>query len=641
MNYEFMPVSKQDMIDRGWKQADFIIVSGDAYVDHPSFSHAIIGRLLESKGYKVAILAQPNWRNVNAFKALGRPRLAFLVAPGNIDSMVNHYTASKKKRSSDVYSPGGKSGFRPDRTTIVYTNRIREAYKGVSVIIGGIEPSLRRFAHYDYWDDKVRRSILLDAKADLLVYGMGERQIIDIAEALDSGIDIKDLTYVPGTAFTTSSLESVYDYKMIPGFEEVSNDKVKYAKAFMVQYQEQDSIRGQRLVQDHGDVYVVQNPPASPLNQSELDRTYALPFSRAYHPSYEALGGVPAIEEMKFSITSSRGCFGNCSFCALTFHQGRVVQGRSHASIIQEAAQMTYDQDFKGYIHDVGGPTANFRKAACQKQSKVGTCRDKSCLFPAPCKQLEVDHQDYVSLLRKLRSIPNVKKVFIRSGIRYDYLMADPDDTAFKEIVEHHISGQLKVAPEHISDKVLDKMGKPKREVYEKFEKKFYEINKALNKEQYLVPYLMSSHPGSDINAAIELAEYLRDIGHQPQQVQDFYPTPGTLSTCMFYTGMDPRTMEKVHIPRTPKEKEMQRALLQYRNPKNHRLVFEALMLAKRQDLIGFDKKCLIRPLLKRPEARKNNETSKNNEPSRNNEPSKRSTSTERKQRKVGRDRAR
>lgn len=641
MNYEFMPVSKQDMIDRGWKQADFIIVSGDAYVDHPSFSHAIIGRLLESKGYKVAILAQPNWRNVNAFKALGRPRLAFLVAPGNIDSMVNHYTASKKKRSSDVYSPGGKSGFRPDRTTIVYTNRIREAYKGVSVIIGGIEPSLRRFAHYDYWDDKVRRSILLDAKADLLVYGMGERQIIDIAEALDSGIDIKDLTYVPGTAFTTSSLESVYDYKMIPGFEEVSNDKVKYAKAFMVQYQEQDSIRGQRLVQDHGDVYVVQNPPASPLNQSELDRTYALPFSRAYHPSYEALGGVPAIEEMKFSITSSRGCFGNCSFCALTFHQGRVVQGRSHASIIQEAAQMTYDQDFKGYIHDVGGPTANFRKAACQKQSKVGTCRDKSCLFPAPCKQLEVDHQDYVSLLRKLRSIPNVKKVFIRSGIRYDYLMADPDDTAFKEIVEHHISGQLKVAPEHISDKVLDKMGKPKREVYEKFEKKFYEINKALNKEQYLVPYLMSSHPGSDINAAIELAEYLRDIGHQPQQVQDFYPTPGTLSTCMFYTGMDPRTMEKVHIPRTPKEKAMQRALLQYRNPKNHRLVFEALMLAKRQDLIGFDKKCLIRPLLKRPEARKNNETSKNNEPSRNNEPSKRSTSTERKQRKVGRDRAR
>ena len=641
MNYEFMPVSKQDMIDRGWKQADFIIVSGDAYVDHPSFSHAIIGRLLESKGYKVAILAQPNWRNVNAFKALGRPRLAFLVAPGNIDSMVNHYTASKKKRSSDVYSPGGKSGFRPDRTTIVYTNRIREAYKGVSVIIGGIEPSLRRFAHYDYWDDKVRRSILLDAKADLLVYGMGERQIIDIAEALDSGIDIKDLTYVPGTAFTTSSLESVYDYKMIPGFEEVSNDKVKYAKAFMVQYQEQDSIRGQRLVQDHGDVYVVQNPPASPLNQSELDRTYALPFSRAYHPSYEALGGVPAIEEMKFSITSSRGCFGNCSFCALTFHQGRVVQGRSHASIIQEAAQMTYDQDFKGYIHDVGGPTANFRKAACQKQSKVGTCRDKSCLFPAPCEQLEVDHQDYVSLLRKLRSIPNVKKVFIRSGIRYDYLMADPDDTAFKEIVEHHISGQLKVAPEHISDKVLDKMGKPKREVYEKFEKKFYEINKALNKEQYLVPYLMSSHPGSDINAAIELAEYLRDIGHQPQQVQDFYPTPGTLSTCMFYTGMDPRTMEKVHIPRTPKEKAMQRALLQYKNPKNHRLVFEALMLAKRQDLIGFDKKCLIRPLLKRPEARKNNETSKNNEPSRNNEPSKRSTSTERKQRKVGRDRAR
>jgi uncharacterized radical SAM protein YgiQ len=596
MTEQFLPVSKQDMMDRGWEQADFIIVTGDAYVDHPSFAHALLGRLLESRGWKAAILAQPDWRNADSFRALGRPRLAFLVASGNIDSMVNNYTASKKRRHDDVFSPGGNAGYRPDRAAIVYCNKIREAFQDVPVVIGGIEASLRRFAHYDYWDDKVRRSILLDSQADLLVYGMGERQLIDIAEALESGMDIKDVTYVPGTAYYTDSLENVYDYKIIPGFEEVSRDKVKYAKAFLTQYREQDSISGIRLVQHHGKGFVVQNPPAAPLNQRELDRIYSLPFAREYHPSYQAQGGVPAIEEVKFSITSSRGCFGNCSFCALTYHQGRVVQGRSHASILTEAEQMTHCPDFKGYIHDVGGPTANFRRPACEKQIKAGVCKDRSCLFPEPCKQLVVDHRDYVNLLRKLRNIPSIKKVFIRSGIRYDYMIADPDDSAFREIVEHHISGQLKVAPEHISDKVLNRMGKPKRAVYEKFVRKYYELNRELKKEQYLVPYLMSSHPGSDLDAAIELAEYLRDIGHQPQQVQDFYPTPGTLSTCMFYTGLDPLTMEKVYVPKTQKEKSMQRALLQYKNPKNYWLVYEALQQANRQDLIGFDKKCLIRP---------------------------------------------
>ncbi len=596
MKTDFMPVTKQEMTDIGWEQADFILISGDAYVDHPSFGHALIARVLASIGCKTAILPQPDWRDLKAFKALGRPKYAFLVTAGNIDSMVNQYTVGKKPRSTDVYSPGGKAGKRPERATIVYGNRLREAYPDVPLIIGGIEASLRRFAHYDYWEDKVRPSILFDAKADLLVYGMGERQITEIAEGLNAGISIHDLTYIQGTAYATSNLEKVDAYKIIPGFRETADNKVKYAKAFMAQYREQDSIRGQRLVQPHGPKYLVQNPPVPPLTQSELDRVYSLPFTRRVHPMYDKDGGVPAIEEVKFSVTSSRGCFGGCSFCALSFHQGRAVQGRSHASILREAENMTYDADFKGYIHDVGGPTANFRKAACRKQEHQGTCADKHCLFPSPCNQLEVDHTDYLTLLRQLRAIPSVKKVFIRSGIRYDYLMADKDDQAFREIVEHHISGQLKVAPEHISDRVLQKMGKPGKDVYDEFVRRFYEYNRDLNKEQYLVPYLMSSHPGSDLEAAIELAEYLRDTGYQPEQVQDFYPTPGTLSTCMFYTGLDPRTMKEVHVPKTPKEKAMQRALLQYKNPKNYTLVRQALTEAGRQDLIGFGPHFLIRP---------------------------------------------
>jgi uncharacterized radical SAM protein YgiQ len=596
MPNEFLPVCKEDMEKRGWDILDFIIISGDAYVDHPSFGHAIIARLLEVYGYKVGIIPQPDWKSTADFMVLGKPRLGFLITAGNIDSMVNHYTASKRIRNSDSYSPGGKTGYRPDRATIVYTNRVKEAYKDVPVILGGIEASLRRFAHYDYWDDKVRRSILADSKADLLIYGMGEKQIIELAEALDSGLPIDEITYLDGTAFITNTLDKVYDYKIIPGFEDVESDKKVYAQAFMEQYLEQDGIRGRRLVQPHADLFLVQNPPAAPLNQSELDRVYSLPYQRNYHPIYSQLGGVPAIEEVKFSLTSVRGCFGNCSFCALAFHQGRIVQGRSHESIIQEAGGMVHDPDFKGYIHDVGGPTANFRQAACERQLREGTCRGKQCLFPQPCRNLVVDHSDYLILLRKLRAIPGVKKVFIRSGIRYDYLMADTDDSLFREIVEHHISGQLKVAPEHVSPRVLDKMGKPGRDVYDDFVEKYFELNRDLNKNQYLIPYLISSHPGSDLKAAIELAEYLRDFGFQPEQVQDFYPTPGTLSTCMFYTGLDPRTMEKVYVPRDPKEKAMQRALLHYRRPENYRLVYQALMKANRKDLVGYGKHCLIPP---------------------------------------------
>lgn len=595
---DFLPVTVEDMKKRGWEQPDFIYVCGDAYVDHPSFGAAIITRMLESKGYKVCILPQPDWRTTEDFIKFGKPRLAFLVSGGNIDSMVNHYSVAKKRRDKDLYSPGGEGGHRPDRATIVYCQKIREAYgNSVTIMIGGIEASLRRLSHYDYWDNKVRRSILLDSQADILMYGMGEHQIVELAEALDSGIEAKDITFVRGTVYKTKTLENIYeDYIELPHFKESSKDKRIYAESFLKQYENTDSVTAKILVEPYNDCYVVQNKPSLPLTQSEFDYSYGLPYMRNYHPMYEEKGGIPAIEEVKFSIISNRGCFGSCNFCALAFHQGRIIQVRSHQSIIREAEQITWDPDFKGYIHDVGGPTANFRQPACDKQLKYGACKDRQCLFPTGCKNLKVDHTDYVKLLRKLRDIPRVKKVFVRSGIRYDYLIYDKDETFFSELCKYHVSGQLKVAPEHVVPRVLEKMGKPSRQVYDKFTKKFYEINKKIGKEQYLVPYLMSSHPGSDLKAAVELAEYLRDLGYMPEQVQDFYPTPGTLSTCMFYTELDPRTMTKVYVPKTPHEKAMQRALIQYRLPRNYELVTEALRKAGRTDLIGFEKHCLIRP---------------------------------------------
>ncbi|MFZ5968155.1 MAG: YgiQ family radical SAM protein [Bacillota bacterium] len=592
----FLPISKQDVKDREWDRLDFILITGDAYVDHPSFGAAVISRVLEDAGYKVGIISQPDWRSTDDFKRLGRPRLGFLITAGNIDSMVNHYSVSKKKRDKDFYAPGGKMGLRPDRATIVYCNMVKQAYKGITIIIGGIEASLRRFAHYDYWNDKVRRSILFDSEADLLIYGMGERQILEIAENLNSGMDAQYIRHIPGTCFKVSDKADVYDYIEIPSYEDVAEDKTAYARAFRVQYEEQDAVRGKTIIQKHKDEYIVQNPPVMPLSQVELDRVHNLPYMRDYHPIYEKDGGVPAIEEVKFSVISERGCFGGCSFCALTFHQGRVIQSRSHESILEEVKKITADKDFKGYIHDVGGPTANFRHVACEKQKKEGTCKSRQCLHPKPCKNLIVDHDEYLALLRKIRKIEGVKKVFIRSGLRYDYIVADKKDTFLKELCEHHVSGQLKVAPEHISSNVLDLMGKPRKEVYDRFVEKYHRINRNLGKEQYLVPYLMSSHPGSDLKAAIELAEYLRDHHYYPEQVQDFYPTPGTLSTCMYYTGLDPRSMKPVYVPKDRKEKAMQRALLQYRNPKNYDLVKEALQLAGREDLIGFGAKCLIKP---------------------------------------------
>ncbi|WP_273324982.1 YgiQ family radical SAM protein [Vallitalea guaymasensis] len=597
MTKDFLPISKADMEKRGWEEVDFAFICGDAYVDHPSFGVAIISRYLEAYGYKVGIIPQPRWDTTEDITVFGRPRLGFLVSAGNIDSMVNHYSVAKKRRQKDAYTPGGVIEKRPDRATIVYSNLIKRAYKDVPIILGGIEASLRRLAHYDYWGNKVKRSILLDSQGDILLYGMGEKSIIELAEALDSGIDIKDITYIKGTAYKSKNLEDAYDYIELPSYQEIIKDKKKYAKSFMIQYNNTDFYNGKRLVEQYKDnEYIIQNPPSTPLDQSEMDSIYALPYMRDYHPIYEKDGGIPAIKEVKFSLISNRGCFGGCSFCALTFHQGRVVQTRSHKSIISEAKDIIWDKDFKGYIHDVGGPTANFRHAACEKQLKYGACKDKQCLFPEPCNNLKVDHSDYLTLLRKLRELPKVKKVFVRSGIRFDYLMKDKDDTFFKELVEHHVSGQLKVAPEHISDKVLEKMGKPKVNVYNKFVKKYNDINKKLNKKQFLVPYLMSSHPGSDLNQAVDLAIYLRDLGYMPEQVQDFYPTPSTLSTCMYYTELDPRTMEKVFVPKSPHEKAMQRALIQYRNPKNYRLVHEALILTGREDLIGYDKDCLIRP---------------------------------------------
>lgn len=594
---DFLPISKEDMEKRGWEQCDFVLVTADAYIDHHSFGTAIISRVLEHAGFKVGIIPQPNWKDTTDFMRLGKPRLAFLVNGGNMDPMVNHYTVSKRLREKDMYSPGAKMGLRPDRATIVYCNKIREAYKDVDIVIGGIEASLRRFAHYDYWSDKVRKSILVDSGADLLVYGMSEKQIVKVAEALNDGLPAKYIRYLDGTSYIADSLEEVYEYKLMPSYKEVCEDKVKYAMAYKMQEDEQDHAQGATLVQEHNGKYVVQNKPEKPLVREELDEVYGLPYMKNYHPIYEKDGGVPAIEEVKFSLVSSRGCFGNCSFCAITLHQGRVVTSRSQDSIVNEAEEITHLPDFKGYIHDVGGPTANFRGPACKKQLDHGACKTKQCLTPGPCKAMHVDHEEYLQLLRKVRNIPGVKKAFIRSGIRYDYVMADKNNDAFfKELVEHHVSGQLKVAPEHISKDVLAYMGKPSGKIFDEFCDKFYKINEQLGKKQYIIPYLMSSHPGSTLKDAIQLAEYLRDIHYQPEQVQDFYPTPGTLSTAMFYTGLDPRTMEPVYVPKTKREKAMQRALLQYRNPKKYDIVHEALVEAGREDLIGFGPKCLIKP---------------------------------------------
>lgn len=598
MNNRFLPVSKEDMLRQGIEQLDFVYVTGDAYVDHPSFAHAVISRVLESNGYSVGILAQPDWKNKDSILALGEPRLGFLVSAGNMDSMVNHYSVSKKRRKADAFSPGGVMGKRPDNATIVYCNLIRQAFRHKPIIIGGIEASLRRMAHYDYWSDSLKRSILLDSGADLISYGMGERSVVEIADALKSGIAVSDITFINGTVFKTRRIEDVYDYELLPSYDELKADKLNYARSFYTQYCNTDPFSGKRLAEPYGgSLYIVQNPPAAPLTQAEMDRIYSLPYQRTWHPDYDSAGGVPAIEEVKFSLVSNRGCFGGCSFCALTFHQGRIIQTRSHESLLREAEKFIWEPDFKGYIHDVGGPTANFRQPACDKQLTKGACPKKQCLYPRPCRNLKIDHSDYLSLLQKLRALPKVKKVFIRSGIRFDYLIHDKDDSFFRELVEHHVSGQLKVAPEHISDKVLCRMGKPENEVYRKFVSKYKELNEKAGKKQFLVPYLMSSHPGSTLKEAVELAEYLRDLGYMPEQVQDFYPTPSTISTCMYYTGVDPRTMEKVYVPVNPHEKAMQRALIQYRNPKNRELVEEALKKVGRTDLIGYDRKCLIRPV--------------------------------------------
>ena len=597
MKGNFLPITREEMKERGWDQVDFVYVSGDAYVDHPSFGHAIITRLLESRGYRVGIIAQPDWRKPESVQVFGEPRLGFLVSAGNMDSMVNHYSVSKKRRKTDAYTPGGEMGKRPDYACVVYGNLIRQTYKKTPIILGGIEASLRRMAHYDYWSDKLKRSVLLDSGADVISYGMGEHSIIELAEALDAGIPVEDITYIAGTVVKTKSLDSIYDAEILPSFEDLKADKMNYARSFYTQYLNTDAFNGKRLVEPYSDhLYVVQNPPAAPLTQIEMDDVYSLPYQRTYHPSYEAKGGVPAIKEIKFSLISNRGCFGGCSFCALTFHQGRIVQVRSHESLIEEAKEITKDKDFKGYIHDVGGPTANFRHPSCKKQMEHGVCKTRQCLFPSPCKNLDADHRDYVSLLRKLRDIPKVKKVFIRSGIRFDYLLADKKQEFLRELCEYHVSGQLKVAPEHVAGPVLSLMGKPEHKVYEEFTRQFYKMNERIGKEQYLVPYLMSSHPGSTMKEAVKLAEYLRDLGYMPEQVQDFYPTPSTISTCMYYTGVDPRTMKPVYVPKNPHEKAMQRALIQYRNPKNYDLVMEALRIADRMDLVGFDEKCLIRP---------------------------------------------
>ena len=594
----FLPVNQDEMRQRGWNQADFVYICGDAYVDHPSFGAAIITRLLEDAGYRVAFIAQPDWTDDQSITLCGEPRLAFIVSAGNMDSMVNHYTASRKRRHQDAYTPGGGFSARPNHATVVYSNLIRKSYKKTPILIGGIEASLRRMAHYDYWSDRVRRSILLDSGADLLMYGMGEHSILEIAEALDSGLPVKDITYVRGTVYRCTSLEDLAgDYEVLPSYSDITESKKEYAKSYYIQYRNTDSISGKRLVEPYREKeYIVQNPPSLPLTTEEMDHIYELPYMRTWHPSYDSLGGVPAMAEVRFSLVSNRGCMGGCSFCALTFHQGRRIQARSHESILTEARLLTEDPEFKGYIHDVGGPTADFRMPACRKQVQYGVCQDRQCLFPRPCPNLKADHEDYISLLRKIRKLPGVKKVFIRSGIRFDYVLADRKTDFLRELCRYHVSGQLKVAPEHISDAVLMRMGKPANRVYEQFRDAYEKTNKRLGRKQYLVPYLMSSHPGSTLKEAVELAEYVRDLGYMPEQVQDFYPTPGTISTCMFYTGLDPRTMEKVYVPRSQEEKQMQRALIQYRNPDNYELVKKALLKAGRADLIGFGNHCLIPP---------------------------------------------
>lgn len=585
------------MIERGWDSVDFVYVIGDAYVDHPSFGHAIISRVLESHGYRVGIISQPDWKNKKSIQVFGEPRLGFLVSAGNMDSMVNHYSVSKKRRKTDAYTPGGEMGKRPDYACVVYGNLIRQTYKKTPIILGGIEASLRRLAHYDYWSDRLKRSVLLDSGADIISYGMGERSIVEIADALDAGIPVNELTYIDGTVVKIKDRDRIYDAEFLPSYEDLKADKKTYADSFYTQYLNTDAFNGKRLAEPYSDhLFVVQNPPSKPLSVSEMDDVYSLPYTRTYHPSYEAKGGIPAISEIRFSLISNRGCFGGCSFCALTFHQGRIVQVRSHESLLKEAEIITKEKDFKGYIHDVGGPTANFRHPSCKKQTEHGVCRNRQCLFPKPCGNLDADHSDYVSLLKKLRELPGIKKVFIRSGIRFDYLLADRKRDFLKELCQYHVSGQLKVAPEHVTRPVLSLMGKPEHSVYEKFTEEFYKMNAKIGKKQYLVPYLMSSHPGSTLKEAVELAEYCRDLGYMPEQVQDFYPTPSTLSTCMYYTGLDPRTGQKVYVPKNPHEKAMQRALIQYRNPELYDLVLEALKGAGRMDLVGFGPKCLIRP---------------------------------------------
>ena len=613
---EFLPIIRREMLDRGWDACDFVYIIGDAYVDHPSFGHAIISRVLESHGYNVGIISQPDWKNPKSIDVFGRPRLGFLVSGGNMDSMVNHYSVTKHHRKTDAFTPGGVMGKRPDYATTVYCNLIRQTYKDVPILIGGIEASLRRLGHYDYWSDTMKRSILLDSQADLLMYGMGEKTIVEVADALNSGLDVKDITYIDGTVFKTKAPDDSLPTITLPSFAEIKADRRRYAESFKIQYANCDPFTAKRLAEPYDNFFVVQNPPQKPLTTAEMDAVYDLPYMRAYHPSYEKAGGVPAIEEVKFSLISNRGCFGACSFCALTFHQGRIVQTRSHESILREAEIMVKDRDFKGYIHDVGGPTANFRHPACEKQLSKGACGGRQCLYPTPCKNMNADHSDYVALLRKLRKLPGVKKVFVRSGIRFDYLLADKEGTFFRELVQYHISGQLKVAPEHVSDAVLARMGKPKNAVYNQFVEKYFALNRQYGMNQYLVPYLMSSHPGSTLKEAVELAEYIRDMGYNPEQVQDFYPTPSTLSTVMYCTGLDPRTMERVYVPTAPHEKAMQRALIQYRDPKNYALVREALMKAHREDLIGSGAKCLIRSAPPRPVRKKPGQANGKRKPS-------------------------
>ena len=594
MNNMFLPLNRKEALDRGWDEVDFVYVIGDAYVDHPSFGPAIISRVLEHNGFTVGIISQPDWHNTEDFMIYGKPRLGFFVSSGNIDSMVAHYTAAKKKRSEDAYTPGGKAGARPDRAVIVYCNRIREAYGDIPIVIGGLEASLRRFAHYDYWDDKIRRSIIFDAQADLISFGMGEKQTVEIAERLRNGESIKEMRDIKGTCYVCDVKETPLTGAECPSFENVCSSKKEYAISCRIQQDEQDHIRGKLIKQRHGNKMLVQNPPMPPLTTKELDEIYSLPYMRNYHPSYEAFGGVPGIEEVKFSITHNRGCFGGCNFCSIAFHQGRYVTSRSKESVIKEAELLTTLPDFKGYIHDVGGPTANFRYPSCDKQKTAGLCKGKKCLAPTVCPALKADHEEYLDILRSLRKIKGIKKVFIRSGIRYDYMLQDSNESFFKELIRYHVSGQLKVAPEHCSAMVLEKMGKPYIENYVRFSKRYFELSKSAGKEQYLVPYLMSSHPGSGLEQAVELAVFLKKRGIRPEQVQDFYPTPGTISTCMFYTGLDPYTMKEVYVAKTPKEKAMQRALLQYYNPKNKEIVLEALKKCSRYDLIGNGEKCLV-----------------------------------------------